>query len=49
MVEIEERGAEAVIVDAIVQALDGPDCIYLSIGVHVVDWGSPRHRHPRTR
>ena len=40
MVEIEERGAEAVIADAIVEALDGPDCIYLSIDVDVVDPGS---------
>src|SRR5918992_3730176 len=30
MVEIEERGAEPVIADAIADALDGPDCIYLS-------------------
>ena len=30
MREIEERGAEAVIADAIAEALDGPDAIYLS-------------------
>jgi agmatinase len=40
MVEIEERGAEAVIADSIAEALDGPDCIYLSIDVDVVDPGS---------
>ena len=39
MVEIEERGAEAVIEDAIAEALDGPDCIYLSIDIDVVDPG----------
>jgi agmatinase len=39
MVEIEERGAEAVIADAIAQALDGPDCIYLSVDIDVVDPG----------
>ena len=40
MVEIEERGSEAVIGDAIAEALDGPDCIYLSIDVDVVDPGN---------
>ena len=40
MVEIEERGSEAVIADAIAEALDGPDCIYLSVDVDVVDPGS---------
>jgi agmatinase len=40
MVEIEERGAEAVIADSIAEALDGTDCIYLSIDVDVVDPGS---------
>ena len=30
MTEIEERGAEAVVADAIAEALDGPDAIYLS-------------------
>ncbi len=39
MVEIEERGSEAVIADAIAEALDGPDCIYLSIDIDVVDPG----------
>lgn len=39
MVEIEERGSEAVIADAIAEALDGPDCIYLSVDVDVVDPG----------
>ena len=40
MTEIEERGAEAVIDDAIAQALDGPDSIYLSVDIDVVDPGS---------
>jgi formimidoylglutamase len=39
MREIEERGAEAVIADAIGEALDGPDVIYLSIDIDVVDPG----------
>ena len=39
MVEIEERGSEAVISDAIAEALDGPDCIYLSVDIDVVDPG----------
>ena len=39
MTEIEERGAEAVIRDAIAQALDGPDLIYLSVDVDVIDPG----------
>ncbi len=39
MVEIEDRGSEAVISDAIAEALDGPDCIYLSIDIDVVDPG----------
>jgi len=39
MVEIEERGAEAVIADAISEALDGPDCIYLSVDIDVTDPG----------
>jgi arginase len=39
MVEIEERGSEAVIADAISEALDGPDCIYLSVDIDVVDPG----------
>jgi agmatinase len=40
MTEIESRGAEAVIDDAIAEALDGPDCIYLSVDIDVVDPGS---------
>ncbi|MGI8871233.1 MAG: agmatinase [Candidatus Limnocylindria bacterium] len=39
MTEIEERGAEAVVADAIAQALDGPDVVYLSIDIDVVDPG----------
>jgi agmatinase len=39
MREIEERGAEAVIDDAIAEALDGPDVIYLSIDIDVLDPG----------
>ena len=39
MTEIEERGAEAVIEDAIAVALDGPDAIYLSLDIDVVDPG----------
>ena len=39
MVEIEERGSEAVVDDAISEALDGPDCIYLSVDIDVVDPG----------
>jgi agmatinase len=40
MREIEERGAEAVIDDAIAEALDGPDAIYLSIDIDVLDPGN---------
>jgi agmatinase len=40
MTEMEERGSEAVIADAIVEALDGPERIYLSIDVDVVDPGN---------
>ena len=40
MVEIEERGAEAVIADSIAEALEGPDCIYLSVDIDVVDPGT---------
>ena len=40
MTEIEERGAEAVIDQAIAEALDGPDSIYLSVDIDVVDPGS---------
>lgn len=39
MKEIEERGADAVVDDAIAEALDGADSIYLSIDVDVVDPG----------
>jgi len=39
MTEIEERGAEAVIADAIGEALDGPDLIYLSVDIDVIDPG----------
>jgi agmatinase len=39
MREIEERGAEAVIDDAIAEALDGPDAIYLSLDIDVIDPG----------
>src|SRR4029078_13386430 len=39
MTEGEERGAEAVIDDAIAEALDGPDAIYLSLDIDVVDPG----------
>jgi agmatinase len=39
MTEIEDRGAEAVVADAIAEALDGPDAIYLSVDIDVVDPG----------
>ena len=39
MTEIEDRGSEAVIADAIVEALDGPEVIYLSVDIDVVDPG----------
>jgi agmatinase len=39
MREIEERGAEAVIAQAIDEALDGPDVIYLSLDIDVIDPG----------
>ena len=39
MTEIEERGAEAVIAQAIDEALDGPDFIYLSLDIDVIDPG----------
>ena len=46
MTEIEERGSEAVIADAIVEALDGPEVIYLSVDIDVVDPGmAPGDRH----
>ena len=37
MVEIEERGADEVVASAIDEALDGPDAIYLSIDIDVLD------------
>jgi agmatinase len=40
MVEIEERGAESVVADAVAEALDGPECIYLSVDIDVVDPGN---------
>jgi formimidoylglutamase len=39
MREIEERGAEAVVDDAIAEALDGPEAVYLSIDIDVLDPG----------
>jgi agmatinase len=39
MTEIEARGAEAVVADAIAEALDGPDAVYLSIDIDVIDPG----------
>jgi agmatinase len=39
MREIEERGAEAVVADAVAQALDGPDVVYLSLDIDVIDPG----------
>jgi agmatinase len=39
MTEIEERGAEAVVADAIDEALDGPEVIYLSVDIDVLDPG----------
>ncbi len=39
MTEIESRCAEAVVSDAIDQALDGPEVVYLSVDVDVVDPG----------
>ncbi len=39
MREIEERGAEAVVDDAISEALDGPELVYLSVDIDVLDPG----------
>ncbi|MGZ8480847.1 MAG: agmatinase [Candidatus Limnocylindria bacterium] len=39
MTEIEERGAESVVAEAIDQALDGPEVIYLSVDIDVIDPG----------
>ena len=50
MREIEERGAEAVIDDAIAEALDGPDAVYISVDIDVIDPGNRAgHRHARAR
>jgi agmatinase len=47
MTEIEERGAEAVIADAIAEALDGPELIYLSVDIDVIDPGmAPARARP---
>jgi agmatinase len=37
MAEIEERGAESVVAAAIGEALDGPDAVYLSVDIDVLD------------
>ena len=48
MTEIEERGADAVVDQAIAEALDGPDAIYLSVDIDVIDPGlGAGHRHAR--
>jgi agmatinase len=39
IVEIEERGIDAVVADAIAEALDGADRVYLSVDIDVVDPG----------
>ena len=39
IVEIEERGLDAVVADAIAEALDGPERVYLSVDIDVVDPG----------
>jgi agmatinase len=39
MTEIEARGAEAVIADALAEALDGPEVVYLSVDIDVLDPG----------
>jgi agmatinase len=39
MTEIEARGAEAVIDEAIAEALDGADSVYLSVDIDVIDPG----------
>jgi formimidoylglutamase len=39
MTEIEDRGMEAVVTDAIAEALDGPEVIYLSVDIDVIDPG----------
>jgi agmatinase len=40
MREVEERGADAVVNDAIAEALDGADAVYLSVDIDVLDPGS---------
>jgi formimidoylglutamase len=40
MAEIEERGFEPVVRDGIAEALDGPDAVYLSVDIDVVDPGA---------
>jgi formimidoylglutamase len=40
MTEIEQRGFDAVVRQAIEEALDGPDAIYLSVDIDVVDPGA---------
>ena len=37
MSEIEARGFDRVLEDAISEALDGPECIYLSVDIDVLD------------
>src|SRR5258705_13357010 len=39
MQEIDERGSEAVVADAIAEAVDGPDYVYLSLDIDVIDPG----------
>lgn len=39
MSEIEDRGADAVVDQAIAEALDGPDAVYLSVDIDVIDPG----------
>ena len=39
MREIEERGADAVVDLAIAEALDGPDAVYISVDIDVIDPG----------
>ena len=48
MTEIEERGIDAVVDDAIAEATEHADLVYVSVDVDVVDPGmAPGHRHPR--
>ena len=41
IVDVEERGVDAVIDDAIAEALDGPDLVYLSVDIDVVPGMAP--------